>query len=77
MEEGQNEHSTIKKPDTTQLPTFTRQRHKTGMDIPRQGSVFATLRRDKAIGVMRQRNKKAGGTPGRRKPPCNKKSVYG
>ena len=33
------------------------------------------LRRDKAIGVMRQRNKRAGGTPGRKQPPCNKKSV--
>ena len=34
------------------------------------------LRRDKAIGVTHQRNRRAGGTPGRRKPPCNKKSVY-
>ena len=26
-----------KQPSTTPPPTFTRQRHKTGMDIPRQG----------------------------------------
>ena len=48
-----------------------------GDGYPPSGSPSSLkLRRDKAIGVMRQRNRKAGGTPGRRKPPCNKKSVY-
>ena len=37
MEEGQNEHSAEKQTDTTQVLTLTRQRYKTGMDIPRQG----------------------------------------
>ena len=35
-----------------------------GMDIPRRGSVFAALCRDKAGGGTRQRKKEAGGTPG-------------
>ena len=34
---GRNEHSAEKQPDTTQPLTLTRQRHKTGMDIHRQG----------------------------------------
>ena len=48
-----------------------------GDGYPPSGSPSSLkLRRDKAIGVMRQRNRKAGGTPGgRNQPPCNKKSV--
>ena len=42
---------------------------------PAPGSVFATLRRDKAIGVTRQRNKRAGGTPGG-VSPCKKYCNY-
>ena len=36
--EGAIKHSAEKQPDTTQTLTLTRQRHKTGMDIPRRGS---------------------------------------
>ena len=35
--EGAIKHSAEKQPDTTQPLTLTRQRHKTGMDIPRRG----------------------------------------
>jgi hypothetical protein len=34
---GAIEHSAEKQLDTTPLPTFTRQRYKMGMDIPRPG----------------------------------------
>ncbi|MBR1967135.1 MAG: hypothetical protein IKA22_11060, partial [Lentisphaeria bacterium] len=35
--EGAIKHSAEKQPDTTQTLTLTRQRHKTGMDIPLRG----------------------------------------
>ncbi len=35
--EGAIKHSAEKQPETTQTLTLTRQRHKTGMDIPRRG----------------------------------------
>ena len=44
--------------------------YRTGSD-PAPGSVFATLRRDKAGGGTRQRKREAGGTPGG-VSPCKK-----
>ena len=72
-------HSPKKGEDETNIPpknslTPPRRRHlrasviKWGWTSPCGGSVFAALRRDKAVGVMRQRNRRAGGTPGANSP---------
>ncbi len=41
-EEGQNEHSAEKQPDTIQPLTLTRQRYKMGVDTPKNKSAFST-----------------------------------
>ena len=48
--------------------------HRSG-SYPAPCSVFATLRRDKAGGETRQRNRRAGGTPGG-VSPCKKSTRY-
>ena len=59
--EGAIKHSAEKQPDTTQPYALRLCRNKVGMDIPLQGVPSSLkLRRDKAIGVTRQRNRKAG-----------------
>ena len=63
-EEGQNEHSAEKQPDTTQPYALRLCRYIAPGRTRRRGSVFAALRRDKAGGGTRQRKREAGGTPG-------------